>query len=91
MPRRTPKIIFHFDRTVDLHGLNTEDAVTRIDHEVCSLDRPDSILVVHGRGDGLLRKGIRDFLSRHPLVSSVEYGETLNIPGGDGVTVVRLR
>jgi len=47
------------------------------------------IRVVHGVGMGILRRTLREFLSRHPHVTSVTeppYNE-----GGQGVTVVELR
>ena len=47
------------------------------------------IVIVHGKGTGILRKAINDMLKRHPHVKSYRlgvYGE-----GGDGVTIVELK
>jgi DNA mismatch repair protein MutS2 len=48
-----------------------------------------TVSVIHGRGEGILRKGIHEMLKRHKHVTSYQragYNE-----GGDGVTVVILR
>ena len=47
------------------------------------------IRVVHGVGMGILRRTLRDFLTKHPHVTSVSeppYNE-----GGQGATIVELR
>ncbi|MBI2845808.1 MAG: Smr/MutS family protein, partial [Chloroflexi bacterium] len=43
---------------------------------------------LHGRGTGTLRRLVRQELSRHPLVASVQGAEEQE--GGEGVTVVEL-
>jgi DNA mismatch repair protein MutS2 len=42
------------------------------------------VRIVHGRGTGALRKAVRDELSAHPLVSTVES------EAADGATVATL-
>ena len=47
------------------------------------------IRIVHGKGTGILRKGVQDFLKRHKAVKSYRngrYGE-----GENGVTIAELR
>ena len=47
------------------------------------------VVLIHGKGTGALRAGIRSYLNGHPLVKSHRlgaYGE-----GGVGVTVVEVK
>lgn len=45
--------------------------------------------IVHGKGDGILRKVVRDFLSRRPEVD--KYYEATADAGGAGVTIVEFK
>ena len=45
--------------------------------------------VIHGRGEGILRKGIHDMLKRNKNVKSFRSGSFNE--GGDGVTVITLK
>jgi DNA mismatch repair protein MutS2 len=47
------------------------------------------VRIIHGHGTGALRKGLAQFLSKHPLVDSQSF-ETEE-RGGKAVTVVELR
>ena len=45
--------------------------------------------LIHGKGTGLLGRGLQEFLRDHPAVASVRYG--LADEGDGGVTIVELR
>jgi DNA mismatch repair protein MutS2 len=45
--------------------------------------------LIHGKGTGLLGKGLQEFLKAHPFVQNVRYGNADE--GGGGVTVFELR
>jgi DNA mismatch repair protein MutS2 len=45
--------------------------------------------LIHGKGTGLLGKGLQQYLKAHPFVQSVRYGNADE--GGGGVTVFELR
>lgn len=47
------------------------------------------VTVIHGRGEGILRKGIRDMLKRNKNVDGFRSGGFNE--GGDGVTIVNLK
>ena len=80
---------FRFGFELDLHGLRADDALALLERTIYS-GRHSSILVIHGCGTGILKRETRRFLKNCPLVRSVEFGESMNLPGGDGVTLARL-
>ncbi len=45
--------------------------------------------LIHGKGTGLLGKGLQQYLKAHPFVQNVRYGHADE--GGGGVTVFELR
>ena len=77
--------------TIDIRGVNVqegEDILNKYLDDVilCGLTR---ILVIHGKGTGALKKGVRNFLQNHSCVEKIEIAE-LN-EGGDGATVVFMK
>jgi len=79
----------NFDVLLDYHGYTAEKALYELE-EALYLHTGRSVLVIHGRGGGVLKLKIREFLRTSQLPVSVEFGEELNLPGGDGVTAVYL-
>jgi DNA mismatch repair protein MutS2 len=47
------------------------------------------VRIIHGHGAGILRRGVRDFLKRHPHVATI--AEAHQNEGGQGATLVELR
>ncbi len=83
-PRTPPPAEFH------LRGLTVDEALHRLeaylDHAY--LAGLSLVRIVHGRGTGTLRRAVREFLDRHPLVVGFRPAE--EFAGGEGVTVVEL-
>ena len=77
--------------SINLLGMRVEEAVGELEPFLnhAALDRIAELRIVHGKGTGALMKGVRSYLSGHPLVASFRTGERFE--GGDGVTVVTLR
>jgi DNA mismatch repair protein MutS2 len=75
---------------VDLHGLFADEAIERLEAAiVAALDAGHTRLyVVHGKGSGVLRREVREYLDRHPGVRTYQYASPLD--GGEGVTVAAL-
>lgn len=78
--------IADFHPEVDVRGMRTEDALQKIE---LVLDRAvmigyPSLKIVHGKGDGILRKFIRDYLRKYNHVSRFEDEHADR--GGDGIT-----
>lgn len=77
----------HYDMEIDLHGKKPEEAVSFLE-EMIFANESKSILIIHGKGDGVLRKKVREFLDENEYIKMIRPGETNNIPGGEGVTVI---
>jgi DNA mismatch repair protein MutS2 len=75
---------------IKLIGLRVDEALDRLEPFLSEAQRAGlaSVTVIHGKGTGALRAGVREFLSGHPLVA--EFGSAPE-PSGDGATVVILK
>lgn len=76
---------------IKLLGMTVDEAIDALDKYLDSayLSSVSIVRVVHGKGTGLLRKGIHNYLKTHPHVKSYRlgvYGE-----GDTGVTIVELK
>ncbi|MBN2642424.1 MAG: Smr/MutS family protein [Victivallales bacterium] len=78
---------YNYDIQLDLHGYRVDEAIAAIERVLYS-PHHQSIMVIHGHGTGALKRAIRDFVKRNTYVSEYHFGEDLNIPGGDAVTVI---
>jgi DNA mismatch repair protein MutS2 len=76
---------------VNLIGLTVEEASERVDKVLddAALSDRREIRLVHGFGEGKLRKAVAKLLEKHPLVASWRPGGPSE--GGGGATVVELK
>jgi DNA mismatch repair protein MutS2 len=76
---------------IDVRGQMLEEALANIDKYLddAAISGLEEVFIIHGKGTGVLRTGIQNFLRHHPHVASYRtgrYGE-----GEMGVTVVKLK
>lgn len=84
--RKGPKLFY--DVQIDLHGMFADEALQQVQHTVYA-NPSASILVIHGRGSGILRNAVRGALrSKQLKVRDFRFGEDINAPGLDGVTIL---
>lgn len=76
---------------LDVRGVGLEEAKLETDRflDEAMMAGLSRVYLIHGKGTGVLREGLRDFLKTHGLVKSFRPGEPSE--GGNGVTVVELR
>lgn len=83
------------DRTtsmeLDIRGQNLLDALDNVDKYLDNvyLSGLKNVTIIHGKGTGVLRKGIHDFLKKHPNVRTFRLG--VFGEGEHGVTIVELK
>lgn len=76
---------------LDMRGLNMEDALIEADRflDESFLGNLGQVYLIHGKGTGVLRTGMQEFLRRHKHVKSYRMGNYNE--GGAGVTIVELK
>ncbi len=83
--------IASFSPEIDVRGMRTEDALSNIER---LFDRAlmmgfGNLKIIHGKGDGILRKMIRQYLKKYEQVDRMEDEHADR--GGDGITYVYLK
>ena len=76
---------------LDLRGYASDEGITEVDRFIdqALLSGVETVTIIHGKGTGVLRSAVRQYLRSHRSVASFrpgKYGE-----GEDGVTVVVLK
>ncbi|WP_199119016.1 endonuclease MutS2 [Pedobacter sp. ASV28] len=82
--------ITNFKAELDLRGMRGENALQEVENyldKAIMLGFP-SVKIIHGKGDGILRKLIRSYLKKYKEVSRME--DEHPDRGGDGITYVYL-
>lgn len=76
---------------IDLRGETADEALSELGLFIdkCILNSIDEIRIIHGKGTGVLRSAVSDYLKKHPNISEYrlgKYGE-----GETGVTIAKLK
>ena len=84
LPKEAPPLEY------DFRGWRAEAAIEELDRRLdeASVAGMPFLRIIHGKGTGALRKAVREYLSKHPIVKELETAPQEQ--GGEGVTIVRL-
>ncbi|MCQ2286600.1 MAG: Smr/MutS family protein [Bacteroidales bacterium] len=84
------KKVSKFQTTLDLRGQRGEDAITELEFYIdeAVLLSIHQVRILHGKGNGILRNLVRQYLAKQKSVKSFD-DERLEF-GGSGITVVEL-
>jgi DNA mismatch repair protein MutS2 len=76
---------------INVIGMTVEEATDRLDKflDDAALAQKARIRIIHGHGTGALRKGIGEFLAKHPLVEKHSFETEEH--GGKAITIVELQ
>jgi DNA mismatch repair protein MutS2 len=80
----------NFKPYIDVRGDRTDEALRKIEElvDAAVMLSHHELKILHGRGNGILRQNIRQYLKTVPQVKSIS-DEDIRF-GGDGITVVKL-
>lgn len=89
-PARTASLPVSPGLEMDIRGQTVEEALPELERylDAAYLAGLPWVRIIHGKGTGKLRQGVREFLRASPVVKSHETGKETE--GGEGVTVVKL-
>ena len=81
----------NFNSTLDIRGKRVEEVISILDHfmDTALLLGQGELKILHGKGEGVLRKVVRDHLKHFKEVVSMKDEHVEH--GGDGMTVVVLK
>lgn len=77
--------------SLNVQGENLQDALMDVEKYIDDVYMAglEKVTIIHGRGEGILKTGIRDMLRRNKLVASAKPG--VYNEGGEGVTIVTMK
>jgi DNA mismatch repair protein MutS2 len=81
----------NFNNTLDIRGKRVDEVIGILDQfmDTAILLSQSELKILHGKGEGVLRKVVRDHLKTFKAVASVKDEHVEH--GGDGITVVILK
>jgi len=87
--QKPPVAVRTSQNTIDLRGSRVTNAEVDLEKAIASATESGILWIIHGKGTGRLREGVREFLEQHPQVERFELAPQNE--GGAGVTIAYLR
>ncbi len=86
----TFKAAVEFSNSIDVRGMRRDEALSEVEVflDKALLVEADFLKIIHGKGDGILRRSIRDMLRKYDVVKSIKSEDPQY--GGDGISIVEL-
>jgi DNA-nicking Smr family endonuclease len=83
-------VVVPIEDTLDLHTFQPSEVKNLLQDylEAASEKGFEEVVIIHGKGSGILREKVRSILRKHPLVRSFQDAGPLH--GGWGATAARL-
>jgi len=80
-----------FSPAIDVRGMRADEALSIVENQLdkAMILNISSLRILHGKGDGILRKMIRELLKKYDIVKEVK-SEHPDY-GGEGITLVELK
>jgi DNA mismatch repair protein MutS2 len=80
----------NFAMEMDVRGMRANDAIKEIDRWIddAVVIGANNLRLIHGKGDGILKKVIRDYYHNSGIVKRIRY-EDVRL-GGEGVSIIEL-
>lgn len=85
------EVASHVPNKLDIRGKRYEEALSKVDQylDAVILAGYPKVTIVHGKGTGILRDGVIDYLKKHQNVKSFEFASANQ--GGNGATVIQFK
>ncbi len=76
---------------IDIRGMNVDEAILVLEKYIddAYLSNLETVRIIHGKGTGALRSGLREYFRKHPSVKKYRDGDFGE--GGHGVTVLSFK
>lgn len=86
----TVKATMDFTNTLDVRGKRRDEALQEVEDllDQALIVSADYLKIIHGKGDGILRRSIREYLKKYDAVQSIKDEEPEY--GGEGISIIEL-
>lgn len=80
----------NFNNTLDIRGKRRDEALSEVEDllDKALIVNADFLKIIHGKGDGILRRSVREYLKKYDAVRSIKDEEPEY--GGEGISIIEL-